>query len=61
MRDIRVATVQFEHAPGDKTYNLGRVRHFAMQAEGVRAEILVCPEMCLTGYWHVRKLTREAF
>ena len=60
MRDVRVATVQFEHAPGDKAYNLGRVRHFAMQAERARAEILVCPEMCLTGYWHVRKLSPEA-
>ena len=61
MRDIRVATVQFEHAPGDKAYNLGRVRHFATQAERAGAEILACPEMCLTGYWHVRKLSREAF
>ena len=61
MRDLRVATVQFEHAPGDKAYNLGRVRHFAIQAEHARVEILACPEMCLTGYWHVRKLTREAF
>jgi predicted amidohydrolase len=61
MRDIRVATVQFEHAPGDKAYNLGRVRHFAMQAERAGAEILACPEMCLTGYWHVRKLSRDAF
>jgi predicted amidohydrolase len=24
-------------------------------------EIIAFPEMCLTGYWHVRKLTREAF
>ncbi len=54
MRDVRVATVQFEHAPGDKAYNLGRVRHFAMEAQRSRVEILVCPEMCLTGYWHVR-------
>jgi predicted amidohydrolase len=61
MRDIRVATVQFQHAPGDKTYNLGRVRHFV--AEGARSgvEIIAFPEMCLTGYWHVRKLSREGF
>src|SRR5258708_1761081 len=26
MRDIRVATVQFQHAAGDKAYNFGRVR-----------------------------------
>src|SRR6267154_2767134 len=59
MRDIRVATVQFQHRPGDKTYNLGRVQHFVAEAAGSGAEIIVFPEMCLTGYWHVRKLSRE--
>ena len=59
MRDIRVATVQFQHAPGDKAYNLGRVRHFVGEAARARAEIIVFPEMCLTGYWHVRKLSRD--
>jgi predicted amidohydrolase len=61
MRDIRVATVQFQHAPGDKTYNLGRVRHFVGEAADAGVEIVAFPEMCLTGYWHVRKLSREAF
>jgi predicted amidohydrolase len=61
MRDIRVATVQFQHAPGDKSYNLGRVRHFVTEAARSGVEIITFPEMCLTGYWHVRKLSREAF
>src|SRR5690348_17786226 len=61
MRDIRVATTQFQHAPGDKAYNLGRVRHFAAEAARAGAEIVAFPEMCLTGYWHVRKLSRDAF
>jgi len=60
MRDIRVATVQFQHAPGDKDYNLGRVRHFVSEAATSGVEIIAFPEMCLTGYWHVRKLPREA-
>jgi predicted amidohydrolase len=59
MRDIRVATVQFQHQPGDKSYNLGRVRHFVTEAAQSGVEIIAFPEMCLTGYWHVRKLTRE--
>lgn len=58
MRDIRVAAVQFQHAPGDKTYNLGRVRHYVEEAARAGAEIICFPEMCLTGYWHVRKLSR---
>jgi predicted amidohydrolase len=59
MRNIRVATVQFEHQPRDKTYNLGRVRYFVAEASRAGAEIIAFPEMCLTGYWHVRKLTRD--
>ena len=61
MRDIRVAHVQFQHAPGDKAYNLGRVRHFVAEAARAGVEIIAFPEMCLTGYWHVRKLARDAF
>src|SRR5690348_4893553 len=59
MRDIRVASVQFQHAPGDKSYNLGRVRHYVNDAARAGAKIVVFPEMCLTGYWHVRKLSRD--
>ena len=61
MRDIRVAAVQFQHAPGDKARNLGRVRQLAGDAARAGAEIVAFPEMCLTGYWHVRKLSNEAF
>ena len=61
MRDIRVATVQFQHAPGDKAYNLERVAKFAGDAARAGAEIVAFPEMCLTGYWHTRKLSREDF
>ena len=60
MRDVRVAAVQFQHAPGDKKYNLGRVRHFIIEAARAEVEIIAFPEMCLTGYWHVRNLSREA-
>ena len=60
MRDIRVATVQFQHAAGDKAYNVGRIRHFVTEAARARVEMIAFPEMCLTGYWHVRKLARAA-
>ncbi|HET8712327.1 MAG TPA: nitrilase family protein [Gemmatimonadales bacterium] len=61
MRDIRVASVQFQHAPNDQAFNLGRVRHFAGEAARAGAEIVAFPEMCITGYWHVRKLPRVEF
>jgi predicted amidohydrolase len=61
MRDIRVAGVQFQHAPGDKAYNLGRIRQFVEEGSRAGAEIIAFPEMCITGYWHTRKLDRTAF
>jgi predicted amidohydrolase len=61
MRDIRVATVQFQHAPGDKDHNLGRIRHFAAEAAAAKVELIAFSEMCITGYWHTRKLDRDAF
>jgi predicted amidohydrolase len=59
MRDVRVAAVQFQHRPGDKTYNLGRIRNLVGEAARAGVEIIAFPEMCITGYWHVRKLPRE--
>ncbi|MGW5049867.1 nitrilase-related carbon-nitrogen hydrolase [Actinokineospora sp. NPDC004072] len=58
--EVRVATVQFEHRADDKQYNLGRVEHFAAQAAAAGAQLVVCPEMCVTGYWHLRRHSPQA-
>ena len=58
MRDIRVASVQFEHAPGDKSANFARIEAFADRAADAGAEIVVFPECCITGYWWMRHLDR---
>lgn len=58
MRDIRVAAVQFQHAPGDKLANLDTVAAFTQQAAKQGVEILAFPECCITGYWHLRHLSR---
>ena len=58
MQPIRAASVQFNHAPGDKASNLATVRVFVGEAAEQGVDVLVFPEMCITGYWHVRKLTR---
>jgi predicted amidohydrolase len=55
-----VASVQFEHRPGDKRANLETVRDFVARAAQARASIVVFPECCLTGYWQLRHLDREA-
>ena len=58
MRDIRAAAVQFNHRPGGKACNLGRIDSFVQKAARQRVKLLVFPEMCITGYWHVRSLDR---
>jgi predicted amidohydrolase len=57
---MRVASVQFQHRAGDKAYNLERVESFAREAANDGVNVICFPEMCLTGYWHVRNLSREA-
>lgn len=60
MKNIRVASVQFQHAAGDKAANLDKIRAYVREAGARRVELIAFPEMCITGYWHVRKLSREA-
>ena len=59
MKNLRAAAVQFNHGPGDKAYNMGRIRAFTAEAREQDVDLLVFPEMCITGYWHVRQLSRE--
>ncbi len=58
MTFLRVASVQFQHASSDKAHNLAIMEAFIGQAESEGVKILVFPEMCITGYWHVRDMTR---
>jgi len=58
MSPLRVATVQLNHLPGDKAGNLRLVESFVRNAAQQGVELIVFPEMCVTGYWHVRKLDR---
>jgi predicted amidohydrolase len=59
MRNIRVASVQFEHAAGDKPANLAKIVQFAGEAAARQVQILAFPECCITGYWFLRNLTRR--
>ena len=59
MRDIRVASVQFEHAPNNKRANLVKIKGFIEEAARQDVEIIAFPECCITGYWHLRRLSRQ--
>ncbi|MFS7253524.1 nitrilase family protein [Rahnella rivi] len=54
---IKAAVIQFQHQAGDKKYNLMMMEKFIGQAAIEGVKILAFPEMCITGYWHVPKLS----
>ena len=54
---IKTAVIQFQHQAGDKKYNLMMMEKFIGQAAIEGVKILAFPEMCITGYWHVPKLS----
>ena len=59
MQNIRAAAVQFQHAPGGKGANLARINSFVENAAERGVQLIAFPEMCISGYWHVRKLDRD--
>lgn len=54
---LKAATVQFQHQANNKNYNLLIMEKFIEHAAIEQVKILTFPEMCITGYWHVPKLT----
>ncbi|WP_431220221.1 nitrilase family protein [Leifsonia xyli] len=56
---LRTSVVQFEASPSDKDGNLSTVRRLATQAVADRSRLVVFPEMCLLGYWHLTKKTAD--
>ncbi len=59
MKNIRVASVQFEHAAGDKQANLAKIKSYVAKAAGQGVELIEFPECCITGYLFMRQLSRE--
>lgn len=60
MKDVKVASVQFNHHANDKTYNLVVIEQFVQLAAQNDVDMIIFPEMCITGYWHVSKLDKSA-
>jgi predicted amidohydrolase len=59
MRDIRVATAQFENRDNDKQYNLGRIEALTRLAVDAGAEIVSFHEGCIPGYTWIQALSKE--
>lgn len=47
---ITIATVNMKVKPADKAYNSGKMLSFAEEASRQGADMILFPEMCLTGY-----------
>ncbi|MFC1551428.1 nitrilase family protein [Candidatus Latescibacterota bacterium] len=59
MKNIRAASVQFEHAPGDKQANFAKIRRFVGEASEQGVEMIIFPECCITGYFYLRNLSKD--
>ncbi len=58
INNVKTAVVQFNHRPGDKRYNLDCIEKMCRRAAMDGCRIIAFPEMCITGYWHIRNLSR---
>src|ERR1700744_2215502 len=59
MKNIKIATVQFENHSGDKTYNLSVIRKLTAQAAQKGADVVAFHECSVTGYSFARHLSKE--
>jgi len=59
MKQLKVATVQFENASGDKEFNLDRIEYYCEQAQISGAQVVAFHECSVTGYTFAKRLSRE--
>jgi len=59
MKDLKIATAQFENKSGDKDYNLSVINNLSAEAAKLGAEAIAFHECSITGYTFARHLSRE--
>src|SRR5688500_14390633 len=59
MKNLKIATAQFENKSGDKNYNLSVIEKLAAQAAAEGAEAIAFHECSVTGYTFARHLSKE--
>jgi predicted amidohydrolase len=59
MKNIKIATAQFENKSGDKEYNLSIINQLAEEASKQGAEAVAFHECSITGYTFARHLSKE--
>jgi len=58
MNNLKIATAQFEHASGDKEYNLSVIRRLTASAAAEGADAIAFHECSITGYTFARRLSK---
>jgi predicted amidohydrolase len=59
MRNIKIATAQFENKSSDKEYNLSVIDRLSKKAAEAGADVIAFHECSVTGYSFARKLSRD--
>lgn len=59
MKNLKIATAQFENKSGDKSYNLSVIEKLSREAALAGAHVINFHECSVTGYTFVRKLSKE--
>lgn len=59
MKNLKIATAQFENRSGDKEYNLGIIRQLAAKAAANGAQVIAFHECSVTGYSFARHLSKQ--
>jgi len=59
MKDIRIATAQFETRNGDKEYNFSRIEELAGRAAEQGARVVSFHELCIPAYTYLQNLDKE--
>lgn len=59
MKNLKIATAQFENKSGDKSYNLSVIEKLSEEAALAGADVINFHECSVTGYTFARKLSKE--
>ncbi len=59
MKEINIATAQFQTRNGDKEYNFSRIESLTAKAAGAGARVVSFHELSITSYSYLQKLERS--
>ncbi|MDN5285441.1 MAG: nitrilase [Mucilaginibacter sp.] len=59
MKNLKIATAQFEHKSGDKAYNLSVIKNLTQKASQQGADVIAFHECSITGYTFAMHLSEQ--